>query len=51
MKNKHLKQRVKRLEDIVTRIFRLMNDRDNWENFKIHQLEWGMYAKKFGIDI
>ena len=50
-KEKCLRSRIERLESIVTRIFRLMNDRDNWENFKIHQLEWGIYAKEFGIDI
>ena len=48
---KCLRSRIERLEAIITRIFRLMNDRDNWENFKIHQLEWGIYAKEFGIDI
>lgn len=48
---KCLRSRVERLEAIITRMFRLMNDRDNWENFKIHQLEWGIYAKEFGIQI
>lgn len=46
---KCLRQRTERLEAIVRRIFILMNDRDNWENFKIHQMEWGMYAEEFGI--
>ena len=46
-----LKKRIKRLEDIIIRIFRLMNDRYNWENFKIHQVEWIIWAKEFGIDI
>lgn len=48
---KCLRQRIERLEVIAARIFILMNDRDNWENFKIHQMEWGMYAEEFGIKI
>lgn len=48
---KKLEKRIKRLEDIITRIFRLMNDRDNWENFKIHQVEWTIWAREFGIGI
>jgi len=55
MKNKKetkcLRSRVERLEAIVTRIFRLMNDRDNWENFTFHILEWELYADEFGISI
>jgi len=48
---KCLRERIERLEGIVTRIFRLMNDRDNWENFKIHQMEWEIWAAEFGIKI
>ena len=48
---KCLRERVERLEGIATRIFRLMNDRDNWENFKIHQMEWEIWAAEFGIKI
>jgi len=46
---KCLRERVERLERIVTRIFRLMCDRDNWENYKINISEWRIYAAEFGI--
>ena len=47
--NECLRSRIERLEAIATRIFRLMSDRDNWENFKIHTLEWNVWAENFGI--
>lgn len=48
---KCLRARIERLEAIITRVFRLMNDRDNWENFKIHKAEWGIWAAEFGIKL
>jgi hypothetical protein len=49
--NRQLRARIERLEAIATRIFRLMCDRDNWENFTIHATEWKIWGDEFGVEM
>ena len=53
MKKKRIKElelKIEKLEVIITRIFRLNLDRDNYENDEVRMMEWSIWANNFSLD-